>query len=78
MNFRMNRGAAKVSIRSGDVAFEQGNFQLALQHFHQAYSAITSMHRSYAGRLVPEAEQGMTYDLGVAQIRIGDVYERVV
>lgn len=67
-------GAAKITIRSGDVAFEQGNFQAALQHFDQAYSAINSMRQSYGRSLTPEADDGMAYDLGVTQIRTGDVY----
>ena len=71
-------GAAKVSIRSGDVAFEQGNFQSAIQHFNEASSAIASMMQSYGRNLTPEADVGMAYDLRVTQIRIGDVYRESV
>src|SRR5262249_2418194 len=47
-------------------------------HFDKANHAIASMRQLYGRKLTPEAEEGMTYDLGVTQIRIGDVYRESV
>lgn len=66
--------AAKVLIRSGDVAFEQGKFVKALADFRGAMVAIEVMRSTYAYDLSQVAVDFMLYDLGVALIRIGDVY----